>query len=228
MKSYGTALSKLLDIHRPDSFTSKMRQKRWEFFRELAASVERPMKILDVGGTQIVWERIGFANNPDIHITVLNYEQMYSNYENIVCVKGDACNMQQYKDKEFDIVFSNSVIEHVGDDERIRQMAEEVKRVGKNYYLQTPNYFFPVEPHFSFPLFQFLPIGLRATLLQHFDLGWVPKRPARADAEAEVKAIHLLSKRDVKRLFPKASIRDERLFGLTKSIQAYEFHTQKG
>jgi hypothetical protein len=60
--------------------------------------------------------------------------------------------MPQYRDKEFDIAFSNSVIEHVGNDLRIRQMADEVRRVGRNY-LQTPNYYFPLEPHFFFPFF---------------------------------------------------------------------------
>jgi hypothetical protein len=216
-------LANFMDVARPDSFPARCRQKRWEFFRELASSVRRPMRILDVGGSQSVWERIGFANQPGIHITILNTEEQTSQYDNIDCVLGDGCSMPQYRDQEFDIVFSNSVIEHVGDEVRIRQMADEVKRVGKNYYLQTPNYYFPLEPHFFFPFFQFLPISVRASLVQHLDLAFIHKRPDRADAEAQVRAINLLTKRQVKRLFPQARIVDERLFGMTKSIQAYEF-----
>ena len=201
-----------------------MRQKRWEFFRELTASVGRPMKILDGGGQQFVWEYLGFANQPDIQITLLNIEPMPSDYPNILSVQGDVCSMPQFGDKEFDIVFSNSVIEHVGDEHHIRQMVHEMRRVGKNYYLQTPNKYFPVEPHFSLPLFQFLPISLRTTLVQHFHLGWVDRHPVRAEAEAEVRSIRLLSKRELKKLFPEATITEERLFGMTKSIQISKFN----
>jgi hypothetical protein len=216
-------LARFLDVANPGSFPSRCRQKRWEFFRDLASSVERPMRILDVGGSQSVWERIGFTNQPGIHITILNIEQHTSKYANVECDLGDACGMPQYRDKEFDIVFSNSVIEHVGNDVRIRQMAAELRRVGRNYYIQTPNYYFPVEPHFFFPFFQFLPISVRTTLGQHLNLFFINKRPVRAEAEAVVRNINLLTKRQVKELFPLARIVEERLFGIVKSIQAYEF-----
>jgi hypothetical protein len=222
MNPNGT-LARFLDVARPDSFPSRCRQRRWEFFRELALAVKRPMRILDVGGSPSVWERIGFANQAGIHITILNVELHRSSYENIQCVLGDACSMPQYRDKEFDIVFSNSVIEHVGDSLRIRQMADEIRRVGRNYYLQTPNYYFPLEPHFYFPFFQFLPVSVRTTLVQYFDLAWIGRHPARAEAEDEVRKINLLTKRQVQRLFPQARIVEERMFGMTKSIQAYEF-----
>lgn len=55
--------------------------------------------------------------------------------------------MKQFQDNEFDAVFSNSVIEHVGDYEAQRQMANEIMRVGKRYFVQTPNFYFPIEPH---------------------------------------------------------------------------------
>lgn len=220
-------LGKMIDVSRPDSLASRYRQKRWEFFRELALSVGRPMRILDVGGSPSVWERIGFANQAGIQITILNTEQHISKYDNMECLLGDGCSMPQYRDREFDIVFSNSVIEHVGGESRAKQMADEVRRVGRNYYLQTPNYYFPLEPHFFFPFFQFLPISVRASLVQHFDLAFFRKRPDRAEAEAEVRQINLLTKRQVKRLFPQARIVEERLLWMTKSIQAYEFKPQE-
>jgi hypothetical protein len=102
-------------------------------------------------------------------------------------------------------------------------MADEIRRVGRNYYLQTPNYYFPLEPHFYFPFFQFLPVSVRTTLVQYFDLAWIGRHPARAEAEDEVRKINLLTKRQVQRLFPQARIVEERMFGMTKSIQAYEF-----
>src|SRR5271168_3808130 len=146
--------AKFIDVHNPDSFSSRARQKRWEYFRSLVESVKRPVKILDVGGVETIWERIGFANQPDVHVTLLNIYEIPQIYVNIVPIIGNACSMPQFKDKEFDIVFSNSVIEHVGGDVEIRQMADEILRVGKKYYIQTPNRHFPVEPHFFFPMFQ--------------------------------------------------------------------------
>ena len=215
--------SKITDHRRPDSLASRLRQKRWEFFRNLVSTQGRPLQILDVGGTQTIWERIGFADQRDIHITLLNVVPVPVDHGNIECQLGDACNMPQFRDKQFDIVFSNSVIEHVGGEREMRLMAGEVRRVGKKYYIQTPNRYFPVEPHFVFPLFQFLPIGVRASLLNNFPLGWYPRIPDRKHAEAAVRAINLLSKSEVRSLFPDAVTCYERLFGMAKSIQAYRF-----
>jgi hypothetical protein len=219
-------ISRLFDHNRSDSLSARLRRRRWEQFRELTSSVARPMKILDVGGEQLVWEMIGFADQPDIHITLLNIQQMPSDHANIESVQGDACGMQQFGDKEFDIVFSNSLIEHVGDEVKIRQCAEEIRRVGKNYFVQTPNRYFPVEPHFVFPMFQFLPIGVSTALVQNFRLGWMPKCPNRAEAEAAVRSIRLLSKQEMQALFPEGRIIEERLLGMTKSIQSCLFASE--
>ena len=64
-------LGKITDHQRPDTVASRLRQRRYEFFRSLATSVERPLKILDVGGTQTIWERIGFADQQDIHAALI-------------------------------------------------------------------------------------------------------------------------------------------------------------
>ena len=69
-------------------------------------------------------------------------------------VIGDACNLDMLSSKSFDIIYSNSVIEHVGR-ERQKEFANEIMRVGKKYWVQTPYKHFPVEPHFVFPFFQY-------------------------------------------------------------------------
>lgn len=213
----------IINIDNERSWTSKLRQKRWEYFRNLSDSIERPMSILDVGGTETIWERIGFANQPDIQITLLNLFESPSSFSNIESIQGDARDLSQYADGQFDIVFSNSVIEHVGDEKDIARMASEIRRVGKNYYVQTPNRYFPIEPHFVFPMFQFLPIRVRTMLLQNFRMGWIPRIPDRAEAESMARSVHLLSKREMAALFPDATVAEERLFGLTKSIQCFRF-----
>jgi Methyltransferase domain len=221
-------LGKITDHQRTDTIASRFRQKRYEFFRSLATSVERPLKILDVGGTQTIWERIGFADQQDIQITILNIVPVPVDHWNITAILGSACSMSQFQDRQFDIVFSNSVIEHVGGDWEVRSMADEIRRVGKSYYVQTPNRYFPVEPHFVFPLFQFLPIRVRAVLVHTFPLGWYPRIPDRKEAEAAVRSVNLLSRSQVRLLFPDAETAEERLFGMAKSIQAYCFSSHAG
>ncbi|MEH2169146.1 MAG: class I SAM-dependent methyltransferase [Nostoc sp.] len=129
--------------------------------------------------------------------------------------------MENFQSNEFDIVFSNSVIEHVGDYDRQCQMANEVMRVGKGYFVQTPNLFFPIEPHFVFPLFQFMPINLRVWLLTNFALGWYDKVTDKQLATRIATSIKLLNKRKFLNLFPGAKLYEEKFFGLTKSFIVY-------
>ena len=100
-------------------------------------------------------------------------------------------------------------------------MSQEVRRVGKKYYVQTPNRNFPIEPHFIFPFFQFLPVALRVWLLQHFNGGWYSRIPDPERALSEIIPIRLMNKAEFERLFPDAIIFEERFCGMTKSFVAY-------
>lgn len=185
-------------------------------------NLARKVHILDVGGMPFFWEQMHFDKREDVDITVLNLkevvDQQDKSYKNIRCVVGDARNMSQFKDHEFDIAFSNSVIEHVGDFQDQIQMANEIQRVGKSIFLQTPNYFFPLEPHFLTFGFQFLPIKARAKLLQKCDLGWYKRTPDHDLALQVAMSIRLLRKVELKKLFPRATIYSEKFCGLTKSF----------
>ena len=131
--------------------------------------------------------------------------------------------MREFRENQFDVVYSNSVIEHVGDIEDMLKMAREVRRVGRWYFLQTSNLFFPMEPHFLFPLFQFLPISCRVYLVRHFNLGWVGRVPDSEGAERKVRSIHLLSKADLRFLFPDANITTEKLFWIDKVTAGQQY-----
>ena len=111
----------------------------------------------------------------------------------------------------------NSVIEHMGSRDRQRQMADEVRRVGKRYVVQTPSKWFPLEPHSHLPLFQFLPRQLRARLIHRFDINYFPSRPTIAECLEVSDSTILLSRREFERLFPDAQLHEERLIGLIKS-----------
>ena len=211
-------LPQFADNRDPNSLASRMRAMRNAQFKSLLDSLPRPLKILDVGGTQMVWETIGLVDQPDVHITILNLEQEECRYKNVHSVVGDARDMRGFHGCQFDIVYSNSVIEHVGNMEQMVKMASEVRRVGRRYFVQTPTRYFPIEPHFVFPMFQFLPVSIRTLMVQKFSLGWIAKQPDRKRAEDEVRSINLLSRRELQILFPDGRMMEERLLGLTKSL----------
>jgi len=211
------------DNRNQQSVATRLRRRRFQILLDMINTTEGRLTILDIGGQPQYWEMMiaGESLPRNIQVTLLNVETHAVSRPNFTSVVGDGRAMPQFADRQFDIVFSNSTIEHVGGFPDQQRMAAEVRRVGRQYYVQTPNRYFPIEPHFMFPLFQFLPIGLRVWLLQHFDLGWHPRLPDRHDAQREVTGIRLLSRRDVVALFPEATIFEEKYCGLVKSFVAY-------
>lgn len=215
-------LNKLANNEREGSFANKLRKKRFAIFKSLISNLHPPIRIIDIGGTVNYWEQMGLAGEPGVEISLINLQQVKSNYSNITSLKGDARDLAQVNDKSFDIAFSNSVIEHVGGFSDQTLMVNEMRRVSSRVYLQTPNYYFPLEPHFLFPFFQFLPISFRVWLLMNFQLGWYPKYNDKKKAKSMAESVTLLKRKQLKVLFPKASILPEKIFGLTKSFVVIE------
>ncbi len=217
--------SKLLNHKIVRSMKQGFRERRFRFFLQLVETLgnKKPLKILDIGGTQLFWERMNFLQHKNVHITLLNLKKFETRNENFTSVIGTATDLSQYKDKEFDIVFSNSVIEHLFTLENQKKMADEVGRVGRYYYVQTPNYHFPVEPHFMCPFFHYLPRETRIYLTRHFSLGNFPKAASREQAIDWVDERRLLSRKEMKRLFPDGKVYNEPFLGMTKSVTMYRF-----
>lgn len=215
-------LKKLVDNSDAGSLATRMRRRRFAFFLSLLEHVNRPVRILDVGGTQNFWESMEQAKLGDLRVTLLNVEKQPVSGSGFESVAGDARDLSRYADGSFDVVFSNSVIEHLGPGFADQQlMANEIRRVAQRYFVQTPNRHFPIEPHFLTPGFQFLPVPARVWAATHFDLGWYKKFADRDAARREVESISLLTGRQMHRLFPGALIYKERFLGLTKSFVAY-------
>ena len=149
---------------------------------------------------------------------LLNRQEPHVTSPHFTGVQGDARDLSRFRDREFDVVFSNSVIEHVGDYADQRRMADEIRRIGKRYFLQTPNRHFPIEPHFLFPFFQFLPLCTQVWLVSHLSLGWHRKVIDRQEAVQMVASIRLLTRREMQELFPEATLVEEKFGGLTKSF----------
>lgn len=175
--------------------------------------------MLDIGGTQYFWETMRFSSK-DVEIWLLNIESEIVSLPNFKFIKGDALNLKSFKDREFDIVFSNSLIEHLPEEAQ-KEFAREVCRIGKGYFIQTPNRNFFFEPHFLVPFFQFFPIWLKVFLVRHFSCGWVGKIKDRDSAYRVVSSIKMLTAEKLTQLFPNGRLFRERFLGLTKSFIVY-------
>ena len=214
-----------------NSYANKLRKARlrvfeeffWETIRDKLSSSER-IRILDLGGTLAFWKSMDFQyiENVDITLANLHLEPSSDHYPNIRSIVADGTNLSEIRDNQFDLVFSNSCIEHVGSFSNQQKMAKEIRRIASHYFVQTPNFFFPIEPHFLFPMFQFLPIAARVFLVQHFQLASWPKGETKETSLRFVSEIKLLKYNDLVKLFPTAAIHRERVFGFTTSFMAFE------
>lgn len=208
----------LVDHRNANSLATALRRRRFRYFQALIAPLPRPVHILDVGGEQRFWELMGLAGCSEYWITILNLYPPPITHPNLQGVVGDATHLAEFADQSFDCIFSNSVIEHLGTYEKQQRMAAEVRRVGKTYFVQTPNRYFPLEPHFLLPFYQFFPLALQAALLQRFDLGWYLRIPNRQEAIQHIQSHRLLSASEMRALFPDGKLYAEKVLGLTKSL----------
>ena len=200
--------------HKYININNKFRQIRFQNFLE-RLQVTAQDKILDVGGYQHFWE----GSNLEKNVTILNIELPQQQPAPFTWVQGDACAMTMFQDQQFDIVFSNSVIEHVGNMARQQLFAQEVQRVAKRYWVQTPYKHFPIEPHFVFPFYQYLPRQLRNFIAKVWPFSFA--KMLNLDPIAEAEHIWLLGKRDLRTLFRNAELYNENFMGLTKSLIVY-------
>ena len=207
---------------RSDSLSHRLRERRFRLFEQLVEPLPRPLRIIDVGGTNGYWEQRGWAGRDDVSITLVNLEAEERRHENIHPTAGDATDLADHADDTFDIAFSNSVIEHLFTLENQQSMAREMQRVARAYWVQTPNFWFPVEPHF-FPVigWHWLPERARVEILMRTNVGaWAGRTPERAKAEQVIKEHRLMRRGEIAHLFPDATLLPERFGGLVKSWTA--------
>jgi predicted SAM-dependent methyltransferase len=140
----------------------------------------------------------------------------------LISVKGNATNLSAYSDNSFDIAFSNSVIEHLYNSDQQLKMAYEIMRVGKYHYVQTPNKYFIIEPHYLLPYFQFIPKSIRFYILTKTKFSRFKKWSSN-EAQQYLDEILLLSEKDMKELFPSSKLTKEKFMGMTKSFVVHNF-----
>ncbi|MFL5296749.1 MAG: methyltransferase domain-containing protein [Phenylobacterium sp.] len=186
------------------------------------------VRILDMGGALEYWGRVGieYLKSRGAFITIVNQNvsavsEKLARPELFATAVGDACNLTTVKDQAFDLAHSNSVIEHVMTWDNMKRFAAETRRVAPYYYVQTPNFWFPIDPHFyKFPFFHWMPRPVRARLLNVLPIGHRGRIHGVDIAYGRVDYARLLDSRQFRHLFPDATIHHERIAGLTKSLIA--------
>lgn len=170
-------------------------------------------RILDLGGTLFNWTLLPVRPR----LTIVNVLPRPTDLpHDVEWIHGDALALQDIGEP-FDIVYSNSVIEHLGTWENQLRFAEQVRRLGRSYFVQTPNRWFFMEPHLAAPFIHFLPKSWQRPLMRFTPWG-IFGRATQADVDACLAEIRLLSAGDMRGLFPEAELVRERFAGMTKSL----------
>lgn len=222
----------IADARDARSLSTKFRKRRDRLLRSFIETerkaVSGPFRILDLGGTADYWKRVGFdwmEANDIVVICVNHLDSEFGEVERkasprLTYIVGDACAMTDHADGSFDLVHSNSVVEHVGGWDRMRAFADEVRRLARSYYVQTPYFWFPIEPHFfRAPMIHWMPMSWRIKIAQRIGIGHSGRAKTLNDAMRILSSNILLDRLRFRALFSDAEHRFEWL-GLPKSMIA--------
>jgi hypothetical protein len=233
-----TFLKKYANVFDEHSYANTLRKKRFAVFFAIlenqintkihSAGLSKTITILDIGGTYNYWKQMGmdqivqrYKSTIDIRVILLNIQEekqeQFPRYishmqQNVLLVKKRIPNV--------DILFSNSVIEHVGNVNKQQQFTQYIRSYNKPYYVQTPNKYFIIEPHTLVPGFALLPVRIKVWLVQQMSLGWIAKQKSKRRAEKTIQQLQLLTKKEFSQLFFDAQIDTEKWCGLAKSFIA--------
>jgi hypothetical protein len=216
----GTRVRKAL-VEGPGSAGARARARRRRLLQETFPDLST-LRVVDLGGTVESWLR---AETRPAHVTVVNlFEPGETREPWITPVLGDACEAaatlkSHGHEADFDLVFSNSLLEHLGGHAKREMFAAQVQSLASRHWIQTPYRYFPLEPHWLFPFMQFLPVNARARIAYTWPL--VHTRPDSIHAaRGSVLWTELVSATEMRAYFPESQLVEEKLFGLTKSLIA--------
>ena len=211
-----------LDIHefeRP--FLEYFRSKRVKLFYD-TFDISSHTRVLDLGGTDFFWElarRLGF---PTPKVTIVNIDKPRTTLSEYIEWRIANALQIDLPDNSFDIVFCNSLIEHLSSWEQQSALAHEARRLAPRHFVQTPSRRFPIEPHFLTPAVHWLPKGTRARMIRNFTVWGVITRPSSGRCHDLVEEIRLLGSEEMVRLFPSSELRVEKFLGFQKSLIALQ------
>ena len=188
------------------------REKRYRLFKRIMAPV--PISsLLDVGGGAGDWFGRGDVVEQVDSLNIGEPAEVNPppGSPRIRALKGDGTALA-FADGSYEVVYSNSVIEHVGDWEAQKAFAREVMRVGRRLWIQTPAYGCPVEPHVLGIGIHWLPVSWRGFAARWFTVVGLTNAAGRDGLHAILRDTRMLRKREFRELFPGCEIHTERLF----------------
>jgi hypothetical protein len=197
--------------------TAASRRRRFESFMAIMRPGPKD-RILDVGVIDTSWRASNFleVSYPWRHrITAVSLEEMLhfqGAFPEVLVVIADGRDLP-FDDDEFDIGFSNAVVEHVGSRADQARFVSEMVRTCRRVWISTPNARFPIDPHTLLPFVHWLPRGVRDRLLRWIGQGrW-----------ADEAMLNPLSARDLLGLFPateRPRLVRQRMAGMTSVLTA--------
>jgi len=192
----------------------KSREQKHRLFLQLLRPTPE-MRILNIGasGTNIglaerlesfyepCWQIIGGG------ISFADVQDYRNSFPGVQALVFDGCALP-FADKSFDIVYSNAVLEHLPGNSFVERFAEEVQRVGMGWFVTTPNFWYPVDPHYHLPFVQLLPGATQRSLVKR--LGKTP-----------YEHLHLLTAKQLRRLLPAGEVVGCRVTFYPETLIAY-------
>ena len=193
---------------------NRFRRKRFALFFDLM-QINNSTTILDVGGLPYDWIELGYQGKV-ICVSLSRIREGLWGDGNIIYLRQDATALP-YPDKAFDVVYSNSLLEHVGRHNQA-QVAYEIRRVAKRYWVQAPNRYFPIELHYYALFYHQMPYGLRKLIATYWT-SFVRKVLLRKPNYylSEIDTIYPSRFGELQTLFPEAKIIKEKVLFFTKS-----------
>lgn len=185
----------------------------------------REMHVLDVGaetggdgafGLKFIDWYPWKENLVALNCSAEHIKRIKQRYPQVKAVVGDACELP-WNDKHFDIVYSNAVIEHVGDFERQKKMAAEIMRTGKRWFVTTPNRWYPFEFHLRLPFVTWLPGRSYAWIGTIVRYDHVRRKYVMG---AKPSNTRLLSARQMRECFAKSKVIKQRVTFLAETLIA--------
>jgi hypothetical protein len=208
-------------VNDPGSIGGRLRARRWAMFAEHFPDFGN-YRVVDLGGTAGSWLLAPMRPKELVVVNLVDSELSIGVGEDVPdwihLRQGDACEPPDVG--ACDLVYSNSLIEHLGGPARRAQFADVVHGMAPRHWIQTPYRYFPIEPHWLFPGFQFLPLNARGWLTRCWPLTHVEESRNRDEAIEIALSVDLLSVTEMRHLFPRSSIVHERVGPMTKSIVA--------
>ena len=202
-----------MDIHR-------IRRPALRYFRKRRLSllfsrfeITEDTRVLDLGGTSFFWELCHELRLPTPKVTILNMDPSHREFP---LVQADACCIP-FRDGVFDLVFCNSLIEHIPSMDQ-PAVALEIARVGRSFFVQTPSRAFWFEPHFVAPFIHWFPLSVRLALGRITPWALLT-RPSEGRYQSMCR-MKLLTRRALESLFPDSVILVERHLLWPKSLIA--------